>query len=160
MTFAIAGAGGRLVSAMDDNTRIVPTEIAVANAAGDVTAVTTAEDGGARWIFASIGGATGGIRAFKVRQETDSLSIEAAWSSRDLASPATPLVINGVLFALSTGSSPVLYALEASTGKELWNSGTAIATPVRGVAPSGGDGQVYVVTPDGTVYAFGIPVER
>ena len=49
----------------------------------------------------------------------------------------------------------VLYALDAVTGKELWSSGTTIGSFVRGVAPSAGDGQVYVVTFDGTVYAFG-----
>ena len=54
----------------------------------------------------------------------------------------------------------VLYALDAATGKELWNSGTAITAPVFGVGPSGGDGQVYVVSHDGTVYVFGMPVER
>jgi outer membrane protein assembly factor BamB len=42
----------------------------------------------------------------------------------------------------------------------LWSSGTAIGSFVRGVAPSAGDGQVYVVTFDGTVYAFGIPLEH
>ena len=41
----------------------------------------------------------------------------------------------------------VLYALDASTGKELWTSGTAMTSPVFGVGPSGGDGQVYVVDP-------------
>jgi outer membrane protein assembly factor BamB len=46
------------------------------------------------------------------------------------------------------------------TGKELWSSGTAITSFVRGVGPSAGDGQVYVVTYDGTVYAFGIPLEH
>jgi outer membrane protein assembly factor BamB len=42
----------------------------------------------------------------------------------------------------------------------LWNSGTAIASFVHGVAPSAGDGQVYVVTYDGVLYAFGMPLEH
>ena len=54
----------------------------------------------------------------------------------------------------------MLYALDAATGKELWNSGTSITSPVFGVGPSGGDSQVYVVTHDGTLYAFGMPMER
>ena len=54
----------------------------------------------------------------------------------------------------------VLYALDAATGKELWTSGTAITSPVFSVGPSGGDSQVYVVTYDGTLYAFGMPMER
>jgi outer membrane protein assembly factor BamB len=54
----------------------------------------------------------------------------------------------------------VLYALDAATGKELWNSGTTITSFVHGVAPSAGDAQVYVVTYDGVLYAFGIPIEH
>jgi outer membrane protein assembly factor BamB len=54
----------------------------------------------------------------------------------------------------------VLYALDAMTGKELWSSGTAITSFVRGVAPAAGDGHVYVVAYDGTIYAFGIPIEH
>ena len=96
--------------------------------------------------------------------------------SRDLTSPITPLVMNGVVFAVAGGgasgrrsdcgaASPTVQAgrslrARRATGKELWTSGTAITSPVFGVGPSGGDGQVYVVTYDGTVYAFGMPVER
>jgi outer membrane protein assembly factor BamB len=53
-----------------------------------------------------------------------------------------------------------LYALDGSTGKELWTSGSTIASFVQGVGPSAGDSQVYVVTYDGTLYAFGMPAER
>ena len=110
--------------------------------------------------------------------QNGALSLEPAWTSRDLVSPAPPIVLNDVVFALSTGAlrsadasltaaqrlerstSAVLYALDARTGKELWNSGRAIAASVQGVAPSGQDGQVYVVAADGTLYAFGIPMEH
>jgi outer membrane protein assembly factor BamB len=86
--------------------------------------------------------------------------------------------LNDVVFALSTGafrttdpeiraeqrlqrSTPaVLYALEAKTGKELWNSGTTISASVQGLGPSGQDGQVYVAAADGTLYAFGLPLEH
>ena len=53
-----------------------------------------------------------------------------------------------------------LVALDAATGKELWTSGTTITSFVHGVGPSAGDGQVYVVTYDGTLYAFGFNDER
>src|SRR6476469_7670446 len=112
---------------------------------------------------------TGAIVTFKVTGTTTP-ALEPGWVSRDLTSPITPLVMNGVVFAVAGGgasgtpqataaqraqrSKPaVLYALDAT-------SGTAITSPVCRVGPSGGDGQVYVVTYDGTVYAFGIPMER
>ena len=53
----------------------------------------------------------------------------------------------------------VLYALDAATGAELWNSGTTINSFAR-AGLSAGAGQVYVVTYDNTLYAFGIPMEH
>jgi outer membrane protein assembly factor BamB len=120
---------------------------------------------------------TGAIAAYKLVDQAGAPTLQPAWTSRDMVSPAPPTIVNGVVFAISSGeyrgadaqmaaqrvqrSKPaVLYALDAATGKELWSSGTTIASFVRGVAPSAGDGQVYVVTFDGTVYAFGIPLEH
>ena len=58
-------------------------------------------------------------------------------------------------------SSPaVLYALDAATGKELWNSGKTIASFVHGGVLSGGGSQVYLGTYDGTLHAFGFPIEH
>ena len=120
----------------------------------------------------------GTIAAFRVTGQAGSTRLEPAWTSRDLTSPGTPIVLNDVVFALSSGayrtsdpqlsaaqrlqrSTPaVLYALDAKTGKELWNSGRTIAASVQGIGPSGQDGQVYVVAADGTLYAFGIPLEH
>ena len=120
----------------------------------------------------------GAIAAYKIVDQTGTLALQPAWVSRDMLSPAPPTIVNGVAFAISTGehrsadaqlaapqrvqrSKPaVLYALDAATGKELWSSGTTISSFVRGTGPSAGDGQVYVVTYDGIVYAFGIPIEH
>jgi PQQ-like domain len=119
---------------------------------------------------------SGALVTFKVTGTAAAPTLEPGWVSRDLSSPVTPLVMNGVIFVVAGGgaggpqltaaaraqrSKPaVLYALDAATGRELWNSGTSITSPVFGVGPSGGDGQVYVVTHDGTLYAFGMPMER
>jgi hypothetical protein len=119
----------------------------------------------------------GTIAAFRLTSANGSFTLEPAWTSRDLTSPAPPIVLNDVVFALSTGaargdaqmaaaqrlerSTPAaLYALDAKTGKELWNSGRTITASVQGIGPSGQDGQVYVVAADGTLYAFGIPLEH
>lgn len=112
---------------------------------------------GARWILTEVSGSIG---AFKVRENGGALTVERAWTSRNMPSPRTPMIVNGVVFALSGGNSganAVLYALDPSTGKELWNSGTTI-TSTASAGLSAGTGQVYVVTADNTVYAFGIPL--
>jgi outer membrane protein assembly factor BamB len=116
--------------------------------------------------------------AYKLVDQNGTMGLQAVWASRDMLSPAPPTIVNGVVFAISTGEyrsgdsqltaaqraqrakPAVLYALDAASGKELWSSGNTISSFVRGVGPSAGDGQVYVVTYDGTVYAFGIPLEH
>jgi outer membrane protein assembly factor BamB len=146
---------------------------------------------GTRWILAPIGGppspgddgftdagasvTRGAIISWKVAEKDGAPALEPGWVSRDQVSPAPPTIINDVVFAVSGGefrtndgksatvSSPaVLYALDALTGEELWNSGTTIESfvRVRGSALSGGGGQFYVVTHDGTIYAFGFPMKH
>jgi len=148
---------------------------------------------GTRWILATAGGplqpettfgttngavTNGAVVAYKIVDQNGAPALQPVWASRDLVSPAPPAIVNGVVFAISTGefrsgdaqitaaqraqrSRPaVLYALDAATGKELWSSGTTITSFVHGIGPSAGDGQVYVVTYDGTIYAFGIPLEH
>jgi outer membrane protein assembly factor BamB len=68
-----------------------------------------------------------------------------------------------VIFALSGGkasTSAVLYALDPSTGKEVWNSGKSIGSYVASGGLSAGGSQVYVGAADGTLYAFGFPMEH
>lgn len=152
---------------------------------GTITGLSTADDtSGNRWIVASIAGPAGNANAsatsgaavgLQVGDQGEAVSLRLAWTSRDLISPVTPAIVNGIVFTLSSGedrgsgsaaeraqrSKPaVLYAFDGATGKELWNSGATITSFVHGVAPSAGDSQVYVVTHDSTVYAFGIPLER
>lgn len=139
---------------------------------------------GTRWIAVTLGGAAhadtkfplangavskGAIAAFTLVDQSDVPTLQPQWISRDLAAPVTPVAVNGVVFALASGEATargqkgtpaVLYALDAATGKELWTSGTTITASAHGIGPSAGDGQVYVVTVDGTLYAFGMPMER
>jgi outer membrane protein assembly factor BamB len=145
---------------------------------------------GTRWIVATSAGparaeakfgmtngavSKGALAAFTVVDENGAPSLSPQWLSRDLVSPVTPAVVNGVVFALGSGESmdkgsaaqrakkstpAVLYALDGATGKELWTSGTTMTSFVHGIGPSAGDSQVYVVTYDGTLYAFGVPMER
>jgi outer membrane protein assembly factor BamB len=112
---------------------------------------------GTRWIVTEMSGA---IAAFTVAFKGGTPALERAWMSRKMESPRTPLVVNGVVFALSGGgggANAVLYALDPASGRELWNSGATI-TSVASAGMSAGTGQVHVVTADNTVYAFGIPL--
>ncbi len=117
----------------------------------------------------------GSIMAFKVVADpkTQNPTLEPAWISGDFAVPDPPVIANGVLFALSTGENAVqrggeakrllnthpavLRALDASTGKELFNSKDAIAGWVHFSGLALANGQVYVVDHDSNIYAFGLP---
>jgi outer membrane protein assembly factor BamB len=53
-----------------------------------------------------------------------------------------------------------LYALDATTGKELWNSGKAIPSFVHSGGLAAGGSRVYVATYEGTQYTFSFPTEH
>jgi outer membrane protein assembly factor BamB len=95
-------------------------------------------------------------------EENGKPSFQRAWVSRDIAAPLAPLVVNGVLFTASTGTGAlpsVLYALDAGSGNDLWNSGRTIASRVKGALSAGG-GNVYVPGADSTLSAFGFAIEK
>lgn len=146
---------------------------------------------GVRWLLAPASGPPGSgfspangpvtrgtILAWKVSDRSGAISLEPGWMSRDMPAPLTPMVINGVVFALASGefrsddarlsaaeraqrSAPaVLYALDGATGKALWDSGKAITSFVHSGGLSGGASQLYLETYDETLYAFGFPIEH
>jgi outer membrane protein assembly factor BamB len=125
----------------------------------------------------------GTIAAFKVEERNGKPVLINAWTARNMVTPAAPAVANGVVFALATGewvrqandregglyqadariqkSSPaVLYALDAATGKELWSSGSQVASFTHNGALSIANGRVYFTTYDNTLYCFGFPMEH
>jgi outer membrane protein assembly factor BamB len=161
--FSKAGAGTALATWESDNTRWI-----VATAAGVPPASLK---------LASNGPVVGGaIVAFKLMRQGGKTTLEPGWVSRDLTSPLAPIVVNGMVFVASSGefrgggtlpaaeraqrSLPaVLYALDAATGKTMWSSGRTITSFARSGLAAGA-GQVYLVTYDNTLYAFGIPMEH
>jgi outer membrane protein assembly factor BamB len=146
--------------------------------------------GGDRWVLAPVAdsqaaslgfksaASNGAVVAWKLVEQNGAPTLQPDWASRDLVSPLPPTIINGVVFVTSGGefrtndtkmtaaerarrsSRAVVYALDGETGKELWNSGTTITSFTRGAALSGGVGQIYLTTHDGTIYAFGFPMEH
>ena len=122
----------------------------------------------------------GFIVAFKLREQGGKSMLEPAWVSRDLSSPLPPVIANGVVFALSAGeftrklsdsgdsvderpkgsTRATLYALDARTGKELYSSRNLVAGPSALTGLTVANGRVYFGGVDGTLYAFGMHLER
>jgi outer membrane protein assembly factor BamB len=131
---------------------------------------------GARWLLVPVAGrlpanlgaaangavSTGTILAVRIAHQAGTFSVQPAWMSQNIAAPLTPIVINGVVFAASgpANAPAALYALNGATGTTLWQSGTAIGSPLSGRSLWAGSGHVFVGTRDGTVYAFGFAMER
>ena len=114
-----------------------------------------------RWIIAT--GAKS-ITAWKLVDQNGNLSFQQAWRVNDVLSSASPLVINGVLFALSRGDrshNSVLYAFDATSGKQLWNSGNTLTSFVPAFSGlAAGGSSIYLGTHDGTLWDFGFPIEH
>jgi outer membrane protein assembly factor BamB len=144
-------------------------------------ATTAPADSATRWILVPISGRpvaarttngairNGAVVALRVRDVNDAFSLEPEWTSNDLTSPAAPVIVNGVVFALSTGrpaaagrtgSPAVLFAHDGLSGKALWNSGKSMTASASPGSFWSALSQVYVGADDGTVYAFGFLDER
>ena len=154
---------------------------ALATWARATAAPPTARGGEQRWILVPISGRTsadratngairtGAVIALRVAEANGVFSLEPEWTSNDLSTPATPLIVNGVVFALATGrlasaggtgSPAVLYAYDGVAGKALWNSRTSLTTLASPGSFWTALSQVYVGTDNGTVNAFGFLDER
>jgi outer membrane protein assembly factor BamB len=121
----------------------------------------------------------GAIAAFKVEEKNGKWQLVPAWISRDMNRAEPPVIANGVVFAYGSGEDTeqaypdvglddvsarripgsthaTLYALDAETGKELWSSGTQVASWNHWSGLSVANGRVYIGTYDGILYCFGI----
>ncbi|HUY14978.1 MAG TPA: PQQ-binding-like beta-propeller repeat protein [Terriglobia bacterium] len=128
----------------------------------------------------------GSLMAFKVaiNPSTKKPTLQPAWISGDFDVPEPVAIANGVIFALSTGENTlqtagpgfihhglklltdqqrsehthnaVLYALDAKTGKVLYESSDAIASWVHFSGLAIADGHVYAVDHSSTLYCFGL----
>jgi outer membrane protein assembly factor BamB len=121
----------------------------------------------------------GGIIALKLKEKAGKIELEPAWLSRDMVTSEPPVIANGVVFVLAGGeftgqandkdgglfsaqerierSVPAkLFALDATTGKELYSSGAQITSFLHQAGLSIADDKVMFGTFDGTVYCFGL----
>jgi outer membrane protein assembly factor BamB len=103
------------------------------------------------------------VIAYRIVQEGGRMSLRHGWTSDEISTPTAPIVVNDVVFVAASGrprGAAVLYALDARSGRELWNSGKTITSYVPPGNLWASNSQVHVGTHDGTVYAFGYPLER
>ena len=122
---------------------------------------------GQAWLLAAT---KNSVVAWKIVDQGGKPTLQPGWTtSRALGAPATPVIVNNVAFAVSSGkpaaaggagTPAVLYALNAMTGKEMWSSGTTIKSYMPGRAIWTSNSQVYVAGNDGTVYGFGFALDR
>lgn len=161
LLIAVAGRDGR-IRLLDSRRKTFVTMPLSSQTAADALA-SWADTDDTHWLVASAGSRGSAIAAWKVIQQDSVPRLDPGWVSRHMPAPLAPAVVNDVIFALSRGAPPssavVLHALAGATGNELWNSGATIA-PVMRAGLSAGGSQVYVATGDGTLYAFGFPMEH
>ncbi len=117
----------------------------------------------------------GSVMAFEVvaDEATGKPALEPAWISQNLKVPEPVALANGVAFVLANGENPnqrdsveerqttsiepaMLYALDARTGKELYNSGDSMGTWVHFSGIAIADGRIFAVDYDSVVYCFGL----
>jgi outer membrane protein assembly factor BamB len=121
----------------------------------------------------------GGIIALKLKEKDGKTELEPAWLSRDMMTSEPPVIANGVVFVLAGGeftgqandkdgglfsaqerierSVPAkLFALDATTGKELYSSGAQVTSFLHQAGLSIAGDKVMFGTFDGTVYCFGL----
>lgn len=117
----------------------------------------------------------GSVMAFEVvADEAEGKPLlRAAWISQNLKVPEPVALANGVAFVLANGENPnqrdsvqdrqtanvepaVLHALDARTGKELYNSGDSMETWVHFSGIAIAEGRIYTVDYGSTVYCFGL----
>lgn len=90
--------------------------------------------------------------------------VEEGWTAGGAGKVSAASVVNGVVFLADSGSASahaVLYAVDAGSGKQFWSSGNSIASymgPGAGLAAGGS--AIYLGTHDGTIWAFGFPIEH
>jgi outer membrane protein assembly factor BamB len=121
----------------------------------------------------------GAVMAFKVEEKDGKPVLTPAWISRNMNVPEPAIVANGVIYSVSSGENTlqadsegrlmnseqrlktarghaILYAFDAETGKELYNSGDIMPAIAHfsGIAIS--NGRIFVTTLDSNLYSFGV----
>ncbi|MDQ1518983.1 MAG: hypothetical protein QOI55_56, partial [Actinomycetota bacterium] len=91
-----------------------------------------------------------GLVAFRL---TSACNLAPAWQTpAAIGIGSTPTIAAGVVY-FAGGFSGKVYALDAVTGAELWNTGTTVTGPIL-AAPTVFNGRLYVAGYDGQLHAY------
>lgn len=144
-----------------------------------IVGLSTWETGeGTRWILAAVEGPSvdaptakhGAIVAFQLNDDEGKPAFKHVWTTEDISMPETPVIANGVVFALSAGEEikhgkgklgghATLYAYDAETGKEIYNTHGQVTAPANPTGLTMANGRVFFTTTDGTLWGFGYHLE-
>lgn len=105
----------------------------------------------------------GAIVAFEFEEKDGKQVLTPTWVSHDMVSPEPPVLTGGMAFtvAAGNGSTPAVFsALDALTGKEVFNSGKQVTAPAQHTGLTLANARIYFTTTDNTLYAFGVFLER
>jgi hypothetical protein len=170
----------------DHKTPLYQTPPVAASGGGIWGGLSSWQDGDTRWVLAPVWGQVnselqvsasngeaphGSIVAFKVEEKGGKTVLTPAWTSRDMSSPEPPVITSGVVFVLSAGEYGIdwhpkssthatLYAMDAATGKELYSTAGQVTSAGNLTGVTLANGRVFFTTVDGTVWGFGVYMER
>lgn len=117
----------------------------------------------------------GAIVALKLEEQNGKPALTPVWVSRDMNSPAPPVIAQGVVFALANGEysrkikeskgtttveekpkgHATLYALDGASGKEMWSTGDQVKSAGSLTGLTVANGRIYFATVDNRLNVFG-----
>lgn len=100
------------------------------------------------------------VASYKLDEQQGHPALTSNWFSREMTAPLTPVIANGVVFALSNSGRAALFGLDSANGKELYSSRNLASGPASPTGLTIANGRVYFGGADGTIYAFGLYMEH
>ena len=115
---------------------------------------------GTRWVVAPTSNKVVGM---KLTEADGKPAFAKVWTSGDMVNPMAPVLTGDMAFVLDAGRGKTnarLYALDATTGKEIFTTGRQVTAPAQATGLTIVNARVYFTTTDNTLWAFGVFMER
>jgi outer membrane protein assembly factor BamB len=100
------------------------------------------------------------IVSFNVDNSAGRPSLQLSWITPWPGIASAPVVANGIVYTLTTqGSQTMLHALDATNGRQLYESENIINSRIAAGGLSLANGHLCFGTQEGTLYCFGLPID-